>query len=133
MVTALVHLKEEKIDSIKEADDPGHELKEALLERYHGIIVYFVTFAIISRNFLAHAKTMTSIPRVKLGTIAAHIFGYFPAIAFLPSTTSFLATYFGQNAYVSVAFYEGIETDDVNMDEKRNDSDDKEVDCLSIL
>eukprot|EP01138_Halocafeteria_seosinensis_P002959 gb/GECG01003023.1/.p1 GENE.gb/GECG01003023.1/~~gb/GECG01003023.1/.p1 ORF type:complete len:567 (+),score=45.18 gb/GECG01003023.1/:1-1701(+) len=105
MVTALVHLKDKSIETIQNAENVEHKLREELSHRYLGVVVYFITFHVIARHFLMHAKAMTSIPRVKLGTIAAHIFGYFPAIAFLPSTTSFLATYFDRNAYIGFAFF----------------------------
>ena len=118
MVTSLVHLDDKTVSDIQHAEtngtcpyqkksnmSEGKCLMQAVGHQQTGFVMYFIAFLIIGKAFEEHARMMTSIPRVKLSTVAAHLFGWFPAIAFVPSTLSFMAAYFFTNSYVTAPFF----------------------------
>jgi uncharacterized membrane protein len=90
-----------------------HELADSLNDESEKFVIFFISFAVIGRYWLAHHTFFSQLARIDRGLIALNLL-YLAFIAFLPFPTALLGEYFSNPLSiviyaVNVAIVSGME------------------------
>lgn len=100
------------VPTVANANDTG-DLLQALGDRGHNFLSFFLSFAVIARYWLAHHNLVAQLQRLDRGIMTINL-AYLAVIAFLPFPTALLGTYSGNSLAIAgygavVAVVSGLE------------------------